>query len=51
VKELRNRNAENLANAMKEANETSNLTRVVPTAKVVSGWVDQAKTTEPKIMH
>jgi predicted flap endonuclease-1-like 5' DNA nuclease len=51
VKELRNRNAENLATAMKEANEKSNLTRVVPSAKVVSGWVDKAKSTEPKITY
>lgn len=51
VKELRNRNAESLASAMKDANEKSNLTRIVPTARVVTGWIEQAKTTEPKISH
>ncbi len=51
VKELRNRNSENLAEKMKEINEQKKLTRAVPAASVVGKWVDQAKTMEPKITH
>jgi len=51
VKELRNRNAENLAVKMAEVNETKNLTRTVPSEKVVKGWVEQAKTLDPLITH
>lgn len=51
VKELRNRNAENLAAKMAEVNETKKLTRTVPSEKVVAGWVDQARSLDPLITH
>ena len=51
VKELRNRNSENLATTMSEINEQKKLTRSVPSATVVAKWVDTAKTTEPKITY
>ena len=51
VKELRNRNAENLAAKMTEVNETRKLTRTVPSAKTVDGWVAQAKSLDPLITH
>ena len=51
VKELRNRNAENLAAKMAEVNEAKKLTRTVPSEKVVKGWVEQAKTLDPLITH
>ncbi len=51
VKELRNRNAENLADAMKQVNENKKLTRTVPSAKVVGKWVAHAKTLKPLISH
>ena len=51
IKELRNRNAENLANAMKDTNESKKLTRVTPAEKTVQDWIDQAKTLEPLISH
>ncbi len=51
VKELRNRNAENLAAKMAEVNESKKLTRAVPSEKVVSGWVEQAGTLDPLITH
>lgn len=51
IKELRNRNAENLAGAMLEVNNRKALTRIVPSASVVSSWVDQAKQMEPMITH
>ncbi|AXS39893.1 DUF4332 domain-containing protein [Breoghania sp. L-A4] len=51
VKELRNRNAENLAAKMAEVNETKKLVRLVPSAKSVTDWVEQAKTLEPMMTY
>ena len=51
VKELRNRNAENLAAKMAEVNAAKKLTRSVPSEKVVTGWVEQAKKLDPLITH
>ena len=51
VKELRNRNAENLAAKMAEVNAEKKLTRSVPAESVVSGWVEQAKSLDPLITH
>jgi len=51
VKEFRNRNAENLAVAMKEKNDDKHLTRTVPSAAMLQKWIDQAKTMEPMITH
>jgi len=51
VKELRNRNAENLAAKMAEVNAEKELTRRVPSASVVTGWVDEAKTLDPVVTH
>ncbi len=51
VKELRNRNADNLPAKMAEVNEQKKLTRMVPSAEQVAGWVDQAKSLDPLITH
>jgi len=51
VKELRNRNAENLAAKMAEVNEQKKLTRSVPSPKTVTKWVAQAKGLAPLITH
>ena len=51
VKELRNRNAENLAAKMDEVNAEKKLTRQVPSAKTVEKWVEQAKGLDPLITH
>jgi len=51
VKELRTRNPDNLASAMKEVNQTRKLTRAVPSAKVVRKWVVQAEGLSPIITH
>ncbi|MCA9754900.1 MAG: DUF4332 domain-containing protein [Candidatus Eisenbacteria bacterium] len=51
VKELRTRNAENLATKMAEVNEVKNLTNAVPAMATITGWIDQAKTMDPKISH
>jgi predicted flap endonuclease-1-like 5' DNA nuclease len=51
VKELRHRNAENLAKAMGEVNAKKKLTRAVPSVSQVQRWIDAAKTTEPAVTH
>ena len=51
VKELRNRNAENLTAKMAEVNGEKNLTRALPAESVVSGWIDAAKSTDPKMEY
>lgn len=51
VKELRNRNAENLAQKMTEVNNEKSLVRRAPSVKVVNGWITQAKTLPPKITY
>lgn len=51
VKELRNRNAENLASKMAEVNAEKKLARVVPSSKVVAKWVAHAKQLPPMVSH
>ncbi len=51
VKELRTRNAENLAEKMKQINERKRLTRTVPSARVVAGWIEQAKSLPPVVTY
>ena len=51
VKELAQRNAENLAIAMAVCNEKENRTNRVPSAETVQGWIDEAKTMEPAVSH
>ena len=51
VKELRNRNAENLFNAMLKVNEEKKLVRRPPSQKEVTGWVEAAKGLEPVVTH
>jgi predicted flap endonuclease-1-like 5' DNA nuclease len=50
VPELAQRNAANLAAAMKTANERKKLTRRVPTEAEVTRWVAEAKTL-PRVLH
>ncbi len=51
VKELRTRNAENLAARMEQVMNEKGLTRTSPSAKVVAGWIEEAKTLEPRVSH
>lgn len=51
VKELKHRNAENLAAAMAKVNEAKNLVRRPPSSTVVSDWVAQAKKLPAKISY
>ena len=51
VKELRNRNADNLATKMAEINEAKSLTRAIPSAKVVGDWISKAGEIDPLISH
>ena len=51
VKELRNRNADNLAEKMKEVNKAKRLTRTVPGKDTVAVWVDQAGKLPPVVTY
>ncbi|MGI9236655.1 MAG: DUF4332 domain-containing protein [Woeseiaceae bacterium] len=51
VKELKHRNADNLAAAMAEVNNAKNLVRRAPSRTVVNDWVEQAKKLPGKISH
>lgn len=51
VKELRNCNAGNLAEKMAEVNGVKKLCKVCPSAKVVTDWVEQAKTLDPMVSY
>ncbi len=51
VKELRNRNAANLAAKMLEVNEEKHLCRRTPVEKEVQKFIDLAKELEPKVSH
>ena len=51
VKELKTRNAANLAEKVAEVNAEKNLTRKVPTQGQIEDWVKQAGELPPKIEH
>ena len=51
IKELRNRNAENLTAKMKEVNEEKNLANATPADSVVAEWIKQAKNIDPAISY
>ena len=51
IKELRTRNAENLAATMEKVNDEKKLARVAPAAASVAKWVEAAKGMEPRITH
>ena len=51
VKELRHRNAANLAEAMAKANEEKNLSGNAPSESTIAGWIDEAGKIDPMITH
>jgi predicted flap endonuclease-1-like 5' DNA nuclease len=51
VKELRNRNAENLYAALVKTNEEKSLVRRLPSQNQVANWVRQAKDLPPKVTY
>jgi len=51
IKELRNRNAANLAATLTQVNGTRKLARATPSETVVSRWIETAGTMEPRISH
>jgi len=51
VKELKNRNADNLAEKMAEVNAQKKLVRRAPSVIVVRGWVSQAKELPAKVSY
>jgi len=51
VKELRNRNPENLADTMREVNKQKRLVKQVPNATKIGFWIDQAKKLPPAVTY
>ncbi len=51
IKELRTRNAANLAAKMAEVNEEKNLARVSPPEATIDQWVQAAKSLAPKLTY
>jgi len=51
VKELRNRNAENLHTKIQEVNAEKYLVRKIPSLQSVSSWVEQAKKMDPAVQY
>lgn len=51
IKELRTRNAENLAVKMREANDAKKLAKTAPSASVIEKWIQQSSGMEPRITH
>lgn len=51
VKELRNRNAENLHSALVKTQEEKGLTKVVPNAEKVADFIAQAKALDPVVTY
>ena len=51
IKELRTRNAANLATKMAEVNEQKKLSKTSPVESVIAGWIEKAKTMEPGVSY
>ena len=51
VKELAQRNPDNLAEMMATKNEEKNLTNAVPASSIIAGWIDAAKTTDGRLTY
>lgn len=51
VKELRNRNVENLHAKLVEINESHKLVRQLPSVKLVESWIGEAKNLEPMLKY
>jgi len=51
VKELRNRRADNLYQALVSINEQKKLVRRVPSEKEVKGWIEQAAALPPAVTY
>ncbi len=51
IKELRTRNADNLAAKAEEINTAKNLANATPSLSQVTDWIEKAKAMEPVITH
>ena len=51
VKELRNRNSENLAVAMSKVNAVKKLVRQLPSNKRINDWIEHAKSLQPMVTY
>lgn len=51
IKELRNRNPENLALQIAEVNQVKRVCKATPSTKTVADWIRQAKILDPMVTH
>ena len=51
IKELRTRNAANLATAMEKVNDEKKLARTSPPEVTVTKWIEDAKSMDPKLTY
>lgn len=51
IKELRSRNADNLAAKIREVNDARKLAKTAPAMSVVEGWIEKASGMEARISH
>lgn len=51
IKELRTRNAENLAEKMKQVNNKKHLCKMTPSANTITQWIEQAKDLQPMVSY
>lgn len=51
VKELRNRNPDNLAAKLREVNDERHLSRTSPAISLVENWIHQAQSLPPKMSY
>jgi len=51
IKELRNRNALNLAIRIRQVNASKKLTKSTPSTSRLESWISEAKSIAPKISH
>jgi predicted flap endonuclease-1-like 5' DNA nuclease len=51
VRELRNRNSENLAEALSRVNAEKRLVRTLPNRKRVNGWIEDARKLQPLVSY
>jgi hypothetical protein len=51
VGELQNQSAQNLSTKMQEINDKKKLAATSPSSSTVQGWIDQAKSAEPRVSY
>ena len=50
IRELRTLNASTLISKLQEINDKKHFVKVLPTSTTLQGWIEQARTTEPRVI-